>query len=299
MPSLPHKAHPIAAIFHSFSSESPIDVYSEPDRWLILAIHTLRTATLGEDSVVVISLNQGSSSHTPALRRLLWAGALTVTCLITMSVPAQATEPGTVAVSGHGETSAVPDLAVVGIGVEVRKPTAAEAVDAHAITAEALQGAMRAQGVSDRDIRTEGMWLSPIYEYDESGSSHLAGFQAGQAFSVKVRDVTRAGKVLRAAVDAVGDAGRINGVTFDVEDRAALRHRARAAAFRDARAKAAHYAQLSGQRLGDLVSVNEAASSGAPPVPVLSSQVADGVPVPVAPGEIKEEIDVDVVYQLR
>ncbi len=156
---------------------------------------------------------------------------------------------------------------------------------------------MHAEGVSDRDIRTESMWLTPVYEYDQSGNSSLAGFQAGQAFSVKVRDVTRTGKVVRAAVDAVGDAGRINGVAFDVEDRVALRHRARAAAFNDARSKAAQYAQLSGRRLGDLVSVNEAASSG-PLIPILSPLVADGA-VPIAPGEIKEGIEVVVVYQLR
>ncbi|MEU0882034.1 SIMPL domain-containing protein [Lentzea sp. NPDC005914] len=248
---------------------------------------------------MVISLDQGSGSHIPSLRRFLWASALAVACLITIAIPAQATESGTVAVGGHGEASAVPDLAVISVGVEVRKPTAAEAVEAHATSARALLDSVHAQGVSDRDIRTENMWLNPVYEYDESGNSHLAGFQAGQAFSVKVRDVTKTGKVLRAAVDAVGDAGRINGVSFDVEDRAALRHRARAAAFKDARAKAAQYAQLSGQRLGDLLSVNEAASSGAAPIPMLSSQDADGVPVPVALGEIREEIDVVVVYQMR
>jgi uncharacterized protein YggE len=254
--------------------------------------------TLGEDSVVVISPNQGSSSRTPALRRFLWAGALTVACLITMSIPAQAAEPGTVSVGGHGEASAVPDIAVISVGVEVRKPTATEAADAHAATAQALLNALHAEGVSDRDVRTESMWLNPVYEYDESGNPHLAGFQAGQAFSAKVRDVTTTGKVLRAVVDAVGDAGRINGVVFDVEDRAPLRHRARAAAFKDARAKAAQYAQLSGQRLGDLVSLNEAGSGGASPIPILSSQVADGA-VPVALGEIKEEIDVVVMYRLR
>lgn len=266
---------------------------------MIPTIHTFRTNTLGEDSVVVIFLKQGSSSHTPTLRRFLWASALAVACLITTSVPAQATEPGTVTVSGHGEASAVPDLAVISVGVEVKKPTAAEAVEAHAGTAKALLDALRAEGVSDRDIRTESMWLNPVYKHDESGNSHLAGFHAGQAFSVKVRDVTKTGKVLRAVVDAVGDSGRIHGVAFDVADRAPLRHRARAAAFADARAKAAHYAQLSGQRLGHLVSVNEAASGGGSPIPIISSEVADGAPVPVAPGEIKEEIDVVVVYRLR
>lgn len=254
--------------------------------------------TLGEDSVVVISLDQGSSSHTPALRRFLWAGVLTVACLIAMSIPARATESGTVAVGGHGEASAVPDLAVISVGVEVRRSTAAAALEAHAVAARALLDAVHAEGVSDRDIRTESMWLNPVYEYDQSGNSFLAGFQAGQAFSVKVRDVTKTGKVLRAAADAVGDAGRINGVAFDIEDRAPLRHRARAAAFKDARAKAAQYAQLSGRRLGDLVSVNEAASSGASPIPILTAQAADAA-VPMAPGEIKEEIDVAVVYQLR
>ncbi|NKE60000.1 DUF541 domain-containing protein [Lentzea sp. PSKA42] len=216
-----------------------------------------------------------------------------------MSVPAQAAERGTVAVSGHGEASAVPDLAVISVGVEVRKPTATEAMTAQATTAQALLDAVRAQGVSDRDIRTESMWLDPVYENDQSNNTYLAGFQAGQAFSVKVRDVTKTGTVLRAAVDATGDAGRINGVAFDIEDRVALRYRARAAAFENARAKAAQYAQLSGLSLGDLVSVEEGAAIGTSPVPTLVSPVADGAQVPVAPGEIRDEVVVNVVYQLR
>ncbi|MBM7865113.1 SIMPL domain-containing protein [Lentzea nigeriaca] len=246
--------------------------------------------------------NDGTNSvrATPsALRRLVGVGALAVACLVTVSVPAQAAESGTVAVSGHGKASAVPDLAVISVGVEVRKPTATEAEAAQSTAARALLEAVRAQGVSDRDIRTENMWLNPVYESDQAGgNSHLAGFQAGQAFTVKVRDVSRTGTVLHAAVAAAGDAGRINWITFDLEDRAALRHQARAAAFKNAHDAAAQYAELSGHRLGDLVSVNEAAAGGASPVQVLA-QAADSAQVPVAPGQIKDEVVVDVVYRLR
>lgn len=253
-----------------------------------------------EDPVIVLPLNHRSRTHsrTSALRRLMSVGALTVACLITTPLPAQAVEPGTVAVSGHGTASAVPDIAVINLGVEVKKPTATEATAAQASTAQALLDAVRAQGVSDRDIRTERVWLNPVYENNQANDSQLAGFQAGQSFSVKVRDVKKTAAILRAAVDAAGDAGRINGVAFDVEDRTMLRSRARATAFKDAHAKAAQYAELSGHPLGRLVSVDEAGGAGGSPVPIPTSAVADGAQVPVAPGEIKDEVVVRVVYQL-
>ncbi|SEP58756.1 hypothetical protein SAMN04487983_100134 [Streptomyces sp. yr375] len=206
--------------------------------------------------------------------------------------------PATVTVTGEGSASAAPDLALVGAGVEVSAKTSQAAVDAQTKAATALLAAVRAQGVADRDVRTEGVSLSPVYD-NADNSARLKGYQAAQSFSVKVREVAKTGAVLQAITDAGGDAARINSVVFDVSDPAPLRSRAREAAHDDAHAKAEQYARLSGRRLGRLVSLSEDASSSSRPAPSTGDIPGAGMSaVPVAPGEIRATATVTAVYEL-
>ncbi|MCZ0982076.1 SIMPL domain-containing protein [Streptomyces diastatochromogenes] len=181
-------------------------------------------------------------------------------------------------------------------GVEATRPTAKEAMAAQSTGAETLLAVLHKQGIADRDIRTDSLSLAPVYTQTKDGESKVTGYQAGQSFSVKVRDIDRTGQVIGAVNDAAGSTGRINGVVFDVADPSALRAKAREAAYRDAYDKASQHARLSGHRLGRLVSLSEGESVrpglGAAPVP------ADEPGVPLAPGEIEEQVTVSAVYEL-
>ncbi|MGW4724810.1 SIMPL domain-containing protein [Streptomyces sp. S1] len=217
----------------------------------------------------------------------------------TAALPAAAlkAEPATVTVAGHGRASAAPDLAILSIGVEASRATAKEAMAAQKTAAEALLAVLHKQGIAERDIRTDSLSLAPVYTQSAEGESRVTGYQAGQAFSVKVRDIDRTGQVVGAVNDATRDAGRINGVVFDVADPSALRSKAREAAFRDAYDKATQHARLSGHRLGRLVSLSEGESvrpgpGGAAPT------LAEDSGVPLAPGEIEEQITVSAVFEL-
>ncbi|MFC8510958.1 SIMPL domain-containing protein [Streptomyces sp. NPDC057411] len=230
---------------------------------------------------------------------LLGAAAPAVAAAPTSGRPAVETAaPTTVTVSGTGRASAAPDVAVLSIGVEATRKTAKEAMAAQSTAAKALLEALHREGVADRDIRTESLSLSPVYTQSREGESKVTGYQAGQSFSVKVRDVDKAGQVVGAAGDATGNAGRVNGVTFDVSDPTALRAQAREAAFRDARDKAAQHAELSGRRLGRLVSLTEGESVRPSPGVVPSAAADGGESVPLAPGEIEEHVTVTAVYEL-
>ncbi|GGS19018.1 hypothetical protein GCM10010252_68040 [Streptomyces aureoverticillatus] len=216
--------------------------------------------------------------------------------------PAPATAPtlapATVTVTGIGSASAAPDLAVVSMAVEVTAPTAEKSLSAQHAAADALLGALRGQGVAERDVRTDSLALSAVYE-DRSGVSKLTGYRAAQTFSVKVRELHRTGRVIKAASDAAGDAVRVNGVAFDIADARPLRAKARQAAHEDARAKAEHYASLSGRGLGRLVSLNEAEAADPRPLTVSPAAFAKHDEVPVAPGEIEDKVSVVAVYELR
>ncbi|MFD0419055.1 SIMPL domain-containing protein [Streptomyces sp. NPDC127108] len=206
--------------------------------------------------------------------------------------------PSTVTVTGTGSASAAPDLAVVGMAVEVTAPTAEKALAAQHAAANALLGALRGQQVAERDVRTDSLELSAVYE-DGGGASKLTGYRAAQSFSVKVREPHRTGRVVKAAVAAAGDAVRVNGVTFDLADARPLRAEAREAAHADARSKAEHYAALTGRGLGRLVSLTEAESGNPRPLTVSPSAFTKQEGVPVAPGEIQDSVSVVAVYELR
>ncbi|MFJ7067603.1 SIMPL domain-containing protein [Streptomyces sp. NPDC101115] len=210
----------------------------------------------------------------------------------------RAPQPTTVTVSGSGRAAAAPDLAALSVGVEATRKTAKEALAAHSEAAKALVDALHAQGIAERDIRTESLSLSPVYTQTPEGESKVTGYQAGQSFSVKVRDLDRTGQIIGAVNEATGDAGRINGVVFDVADPTTLRAKAREAAYRDAHDKAAQHARLSGHRLGRLVSLTEGESSRPGPGAVPSAPADGGEGVPLAPGEIEEHVTVTAVFEL-
>ncbi|MET9538749.1 SIMPL domain-containing protein [Streptomyces sp. NPDC006553] len=242
--------------------------------------------------------------------RLLAATAVLGGLLVGTAAPALAAAPGrtapravraeapaTVTVTGHGRASAAPDLAILSVGVEATRKTAKEAMAAQNTAAEALLAVLDKQGIAERDIRTDSLSLSPVYTQSAAGESKVTGYQAGQSFSVKVREIDRAGQVIGAVNDATGDSGRINGVVFDVADPSALRVRAREAAYRDAYDKAAQHARLSGHQLGRLVSLSEGES--ARPGPGAAPGIAhDEASVPMAPGEIEEQVTVSAVFEL-
>ncbi|NUO44502.1 MAG: SIMPL domain-containing protein [Streptomyces sp.] len=221
----------------------------------------------------------GTGAHAPAAR------------------PAAA--PATVTVTGEGSAVGEPDIALVGAGVETVARTTQDALTTQNTASAALLKAVRAQGIADQDVRTENVSLSPVYDYTD-GASTLKGYRAAQSFAIKVREPAATGALLQAITDATGDAGRVNSVVFDLDDRRPLQARAREAAHDDARTKAAQYARLSGLHLGRLVSLSESGTGYLAPSPPVSADAPAGgfVGVPLAPGEIRATATVTAVYEL-
>lgn len=227
------------------------------------------------------------------------APALAAPALVSAPATAsvRAPAPATLTVSGTGRAGAAPDIAVISVAVEARAKTGQEAMEAQSRAAEKLFAALRKQSVADRDIRTQNLSLFPVYTQATNGESKVSGYQASQSVSATIRDVDRAGRVVGAVTEATGDAGRVDGVSYDVADPGALRSRARELAHKDAHDKAAQHARLSGHRLGRLVSLTET-ESGRPGAGAAADMPAPAPGVPLAPGEIEEQVTVSAVYEL-
>lgn len=163
-------------------------------------------------------------------------------------------------VTGKGSITLEPDLALVNIGVETEAKTVTEARRKSAIAMEAVVSAVKAKGLTDRDVQTTSFNIWPRYDYLERGRE-LIGYTVSNSSSIKVRNISDVGPIIDDVANAGGNATRINGISFTVEDTQPFMDKLREDAVSDARAKADHFASLSGISVGQLVFISEVSSS--------------------------------------
>lgn len=215
------------------------------------------------------------------------------------SVPGQlavsAVDTG-ISVSGVGIVSGVPDTLTVSIGVNVLRPTVNQAVSDAAVVAQQLIDALGAEGVEERDIQTANYNIRPRYDY-RNDRQVLEGYEVDNTVSVKIQDVERAGDVIDAATAAGGDAVRVHGLRFALEDNAELLVAARAAAWQDALAKAQQLADLAGVTLGAPTRIAENVSTRPGPVDYERATSLDaGFSTPIVSGESDVTVSVTVTF---
>ncbi|MES1200283.1 MAG: SIMPL domain-containing protein [Pseudomonadota bacterium] len=214
-----------------------------------------------------------------------------------MAQPIQGT---LLSISADGKTQAQPDLAVISLGVQTHGDTAVDAVADNARRMTALMQAVRRAGVADRDVQTSNLSVSPQYQYQDNQPPRLTGYQADNQVTVRVRDVSKLGRVMDAAVGAGGNT--VNGVNFTFQDVDAQLDTARQDAIRQAQHRADLYAHALNLHVARVISVSEGGGYSPPsPMPVFAMARAEAAPVPTptAPGEVQSTASVTVVYELR
>jgi hypothetical protein len=198
----------------------------------------------------------------------------------------------TISVSGQGKVVLTPDVADVSLGVTVQRNEVGAARDEAARIMQAVIAALHGLGIADADIKTTQLYISPIYDY--SGVQRITGYQISNIVSVHVRDLTKLADVIDQSVGA--GATDVQGVTFDVADRAAAERDAREAAVRDARARADTLAAAAGVTITGVASISETTSTPWPWPGRGFAEDGSGVPTPIQPGTAELTIDVAVVY---
>jgi uncharacterized protein YggE len=204
-----------------------------------------------------------------------------------------------VVVSGLGKVSGTPDVLRVQLGVEVRRADVSAALrDANAIQ-NRVRNAVRADGVDPKDMQTEDVSLYP--SYNSKGVPN--GYTVSQSLTLKLRNLAKAGQTIGDAVTAGGNAARVQGVSFALEDNAALLEQARDAAYHEARKKADRYAELSGRSLNQVELISEEIPQGNQPVPyAMADSSAAGqksAAVPLDAGQSQVSVSVTVRWSLR
>ncbi len=200
----------------------------------------------------------------------------------------------TVTVVGEGLASAVPDTALLHLGVETRGATPGEALDASSRALEEVIAAVRAAGVEPPGLATGELSVHPDWEVGPQGQQRPAGYRAAARLTARLDVPARAGQVATAAVTAGGEAARVHGLVLVVGDQAGVSAAAREAAWRDARGRAEQYAALAGVALGRVLRIEEVAGER-PVVPLAGgyeAQAAAGPAVEVGEAEVRARVAV-------
>ena len=109
--------------------------------------------------------------------------ALALAASIALPVAANAAEPvqPRIIVTGEGEMSVAPDMALLSLSVMREAPTAREALDANNSAIAAVISAMKAAGIAERDLQTSNLQINPRYDYvtrpDGTQEGKLAAYQ--------------------------------------------------------------------------------------------------------------------------
>ena len=203
---------------------------------------------------------------------------------------------GTLTVTGTATVTAVPDQAIVSLGVTTTGETAAAAMASNNEAASAVIARLIAAQVAERDMQTTGLSLNPNWVMNAAGTAQeIQGYIASSMLSVRISDLDMAGPILDAAI--ADGANTLNGLSFGLADPRPVEDEARKAAVADALARAQVLATAAGETLGPIVSITEG-TGGQQPMPMLYKAAADSA-VPLAAGEVGVSAEVTIVWQLK
>jgi uncharacterized protein YggE len=204
----------------------------------------------------------------------------------------------TISVAGSGKVVVVPDLATVTLGVVIERDTARAAREAAAASMTKVVAAIKKLGIDEKDIATANVSLSPVYNYPNNQAPKIRGYQLQNTVSVTVRDLDKLSDVLDNGVAA--GATSVDGISFDVADRAAAEAKAREAAVTDAKAKADTLAKGLGVGITGVASVSEQVSTPVwyerAALGAVAAPAADAAQTPVLPGTTDVVITVQVTF---
>ena len=206
-----------------------------------------------------------------------------------------------ISVRGNGVVSAKPDMVNLQVGVQIQN-TSLDSAQAEAATkADAIMNQLKGAGIEEKDISTAQYNVEPVMNYRDNQPPTVTGFRVTNIMNVKVRDITKAGKLIDDMVKS--GANTIYGLSFSFSDPTAVMKQAREQAMNDAKAKAQELASLGGVALGAPIVIDDA---GANVPPVVMEQAmgramdssAAAMP-PINPGQQEIRVDVTVVYAIK
>jgi uncharacterized protein YggE len=205
----------------------------------------------------------------------------------------------TISISGEGKVTAIPDIALVSLGLTTEKKNISDAQTENSKTMNSLIEKLRGLNIAKEDIKTVNYSIYPAYDWTD-GRQILRGYTVSQDVQVKIRKTDQVDEVLKIAGDL--KLNQIGGLTFNIDNPENYKQEARIKALENAKEKADALANVMGVKLGKVISFSE--SEGYYPQAYPMYAKADGIggggaPAPaVEAGSQEISITATVSYEL-
>jgi uncharacterized protein YggE len=221
------------------------------------------------------------------------------------SPPCSSGQP-TLTVQGTGLSTGTPDLLTVTADVHVVGSSAAAALNADNLVADAVQSALTKGGIAAKNIQTTGLSVQPNYNYP-NGTAVLSGYAVDNSVVVKITksQFSSAGTLIDDVVNAGGNAVQLQSLAFSIADQRNLEDQARTDAVHQAVSHARSMAAAAGEALGEVCSLRDTTPVNQPelvpgsPIELNAATAASSVPVPLQSGTQQANAQVTIVYALH
>ena len=219
----------------------------------------------------------------------------------------------TISFSGHGEVTAVPDIANIYFTISKDAKTVKEAQDLVAQIEKKSLDFLKTNNILEKDIKTANASFYPKYEYQYEkqvcveincpspiSKSVIVGYTASESITVKIRNTDDVGKIMQG----LGEFGvsELSGPNFAIDNEDNLKDTARKLAIDEAKIKAKKLAKDLGVRLGKITSFSE---NGNYPIPIYAKEMmaddssASSAPAEIPKGENTISSDVTITYEIK
>jgi len=118
---------------------------------------------------------------------------------------------GFMKVTGAGAVKAVPDTAIVKLGIVTENAMLENARRENAARTNTIVNALSNEGIEKKDISTGNFSIDPIYDYVD-GKQIFKGYRISNMLTVTIADIARAGEIIDKATFA--GANRVDNVIF-------------------------------------------------------------------------------------
>jgi len=190
--------------------------------------------------------------------------------------------------TGQGQVTAVPDMAVIRLGIQLTESDLASVQSQNALLSQAVLDALRRMGITD--IKTFQYSIDKYYEYD-NGTPIDRGYTVRNILEIKTRDTDLLGTIIDTAVNA--GANVVDLISFEVSNPEYYYQRALNLAVMDAIEKAKSISNNLGTQVEPIpINITESSSMPRPPQPFQRELAA----TPIIPGNVTIEANISAEF---
>lgn len=212
-----------------------------------------------------------------------------------------------VSVSGIGTVLAQPDMVLMHISFSHIAPTTKQAKTAAEQTMRQILAILKAENIEDKFLKTTSLNYGVEYEY-RNGRRVTLGQRAQQTIVVTVNDMINNPERFSSILDKITtiDKVEVQDIQFDIEHKTELFRQSRELAYQKAFDKAWQYAELSGRKIGKVLTISEVVSRDVAQTRAFQNNLTrkealdmesggSGIPT----GEQKVSSEINVVFSLE